>query len=155
MAETRIRTARITDAPFLAQNNYSLAEETEGIHLDRGRLRHGVQAILADPGKGKYYVVEAEGKIVAQMLITYEWSDWRDGVFWWIQSVFVVPEFRRKGVFRELYQHVLEAARAEDDVCGLRLYVERENEHAKKTYDALGMGQAAYDMYEVDFVINR
>lgn len=155
MPNLRIRTAVITDTPFLAEHNHSLAAETENIQLDRGRLRRGVQAILADPGKGKYFVVEDAGKIVAQLLLTYEWSDWRDGVFWWIQSVYVHPDYRRQGVFRLLYEHVLTEARQHDNVCGLRLYVERENERAKQTYDSLGMGQAAYDMYEVDFVLSR
>ena len=155
MSKPRIRIAVITDASALTANNHALGAETEGLDLDRARLRRGVQAILADPGKGKYYVVESEGKIVAQLLLTYEWSDWRDGVFWWIQSVYVDKAHRRQGLFRSLYDHVLAAAKQAENVCGLRLYVERDNTHAKETYDALGMGQAAYDMYEVDFVIQR
>lgn len=155
-----IRRAIAADAGQIARHNAAMARETENITLDPARLRLGVEAVLSDPGKGFYTVVEAEsptgGKIVVgQMMITYEWSDWRNGTFWWVQSVYVEPQYRKQGVYRKLYEDVLAEAKARQDVCGIRLYVDKENRSAQKVYERLGMRPAQYAMYEVDFVLER
>ena len=170
-----LRRARPDDAPIIAANNLAMARETEGVDLDPARLAEGVGAVLADPGKGFYLVAETGGRVVGQLMVTFEWSDWRNGTFWWIQSVYVVPEARRTGVYRALYRHLLDAARAEaaradaaraeaaradaarrdGGVCGVRLYVHEHNARARATYAALGMVEAPYRMFEVDFVLDR
>ncbi|MEZ5392586.1 MAG: GNAT family N-acetyltransferase [Bryobacterales bacterium] len=111
--------------------------------------------MVADPAKGFYLVAEEEGAVVGQLLITYEWSDWRNGVFWWVQSVYVRPESRGRGVYSTLYEDAVRRAREAGDVCGLRLYVERENRRAQRTYQKLGMRPTVYEMYETDFVLSR
>ncbi len=150
-----IRPARADDAEVIADFNARLAADTEDLVLDRARLLAGVRAVLADPGKGFYAMAERAGGTVGQLLVTREWSDWRNGDFWWIQSVFVVPEARGAGVFRALYEHVDRLARERGDVCGLRLYVERHNERAQRTYARLGMQRTVYDMFETDYVLRR
>lgn len=146
-----IRDARPEDAGAIADNNAAMAVETEGRALDRDLLDPGVAALLADPAKGRYWVAEADGRIVGQIMITREWSDWRNGTMWWIQSVYVLPDYRRRGVFAALYRHVESLARAADDVCGLRLYVDRDNRRAQQTYLALGMTHPGYQVMETDF----
>jgi len=153
--DVRIRRAAAGDAEMIARYNAAMALETEHIELDRKRLLAGVRAVLADAGKGFYLVAESADAVAGQMMVTYEWSDWRNGVFWWIQSVYVAPAWRRRGVFRSLYRHALEQARAAGNVCGLRLYVEAGNEAARRTYQELGMKKTVYEMFEVDFVIRR
>jgi ribosomal protein S18 acetylase RimI-like enzyme len=150
-----IRRAMHADAERIARYNAAMARETEHLELDPERLLRGVEAVLADAARGFYLVAEAEGGVAGQMMITYEWSDWRNGVFWWIQSVYVEPSQRRRGIFRRLYQYALEQARAAGGVCGLRLYVEAGNEVARRTYEDLGMNRTVYEMFEVDFVIRR
>jgi GNAT superfamily N-acetyltransferase len=150
-----IRQPHSADAPVIAGFNARLARETEHLELDPVRLRAGVEAVLADPAKGTYWVAEAAGEVVGQLMITFEWSDWRNGVFWWIQSVYVRHDWRSRGVFKALYQHVHELAKARTDVCGLRLYVERDNQRAQQTYQRLGLRSTQYDIYEVDFRITR
>lgn len=148
-----ISPALLRHAASIVSNNAAMALETEQKILDPERLERGVLAILSDPGKGFYLVAEDEaGGVLGQLMVTFEWSDWRNGTFWWIQSVYVVPEARRCGVYRSLYAMVLDLARADGGVCGVRLYVERENERAMSTYKALGMSRAQYEMFEVDFV---
>lgn len=132
-----------------------MARETEGLELDRDRLRRGVEAVLEDRTKGFYWVAEIDNRVVGQTLVTQEWSDWRNGAFWWIQSVYVEPESRGSGVFRALYEHVDREARAHPGVCGLRLYVEQENHKAQNAYERLGMKRTPYWIYEVDFVLGR
>lgn len=151
--ETLIRPATVDDAEFLVHGNASMALETEQLSLDLERLRDGVHALFEDPGRGRYYIAERRGRRVGQMMITHEWSDWRNGTFWWIQSVFVEPAFRGQGVFKALYAHVERLARAEARVCGLRLYVEQNNARAQQTYEHCGMKRTAYQMFEVDFVL--
>ena len=143
-----IRNAAMTDAAIIASNNSLMAEETEGRTLDPDIIGPGVTALLADPGKGRYWVAEAGGKIVGQLMVTYEWSDWRNGTLWWIQSVYIAPDFRRQGVFSALYHHVESLAAAEPDVCGMRLYVEDNNHRAQRTYEALGMVKPSYVVME-------
>jgi GNAT superfamily N-acetyltransferase len=152
--ELTIRHAALTDAPTIARFNALMAQETENLTLDTERLRKGVEAVLADKTKGEYFVAEMNGRVVGQLLITYEWSDWRNGNFWWIQSVYVDNEFRGKGVFKSLFAHVYALALTQKDVCGLRLYVEKNNAQAKQTYTRLGMTQTHYDMFEIDFTLS-
>jgi len=155
MTTIQIREATPADAEIIADYNAAMAHETEHLELDRERLLGGVRSILGDPAKGVYWVAESGGRVIGQMMITYEWSDWRNGNFWWIQSVYVHPDFRGQGVFRRIYEHVLERARASSGVCGLRLYVESDNESAQRTYEKMGMTRTRYQMFEDDFVIRR
>ncbi len=149
--EIKIRRAKLADGRVIAEFNSRMAEETEHRSLDVGILSRGVKAILGDAAKGIYFVAEVNREVVGQLMITYEWSDWRNGNFWWIQSVYVRKEFRQHGVFRALYGHVETMAKKRKDVCGLRLYVERQNERAQKTYENMGMTRAAYEMFEKVF----
>jgi ribosomal protein S18 acetylase RimI-like enzyme len=146
-----IRPARDDDAPVVVEFNAKLAEESEQKQLDDAVLTRGVAMLLNRPELGRYFVAEVDGQIIGQIMITYEWSDWRCGQFWWIQSVYVVPEYRQRGVFRSLFQHVESAAQTDGGVCGLRLYVERENEAAIATYQRMQMKPAGYHVYERDW----
>jgi len=132
-----------------------MALETENLELDEYRLREGVRAVLDNPERGFYLVAELNGKHAGQMLITFEWSDWRNGVFWWIQSVYTTPDSRRRGVFRCLYRHAESLAKKRGGVCGLRLYVEAHNHRAQAIYRKCGMNETPYRMLEVDYVISR
>jgi GNAT superfamily N-acetyltransferase len=148
--EIKIREAALSDAQIIAAFNLQLAEESEGLRLDAALVRAGVTALLTDPAKGIYYVAEAQGVVVGQLLITYEWSDWRNGHIWWIQSVYVKPESRRAGVFRALFNHLRNLARTRQDVCSLRLYVHAENTRAHESYLRLGMTRTQYEVFELD-----
>jgi len=151
MTTMKIRRATIEDTNVIVEFNTLLAEETEHRKLEKKALLPGVKAVLTDATKGVYFLAEENKTLVGQLMITYEWSDWRNGNFWWIQSVYVRKEFRELGVFRTLYGHVEELARKRKDVCGLRLYVEHENERAQKTYEKMGMRRSVYQMFEKDF----
>jgi ribosomal protein S18 acetylase RimI-like enzyme len=155
LAQISVRPATLDDAEFLVRGNAQLALETEALSLDIDRLRSGVHAVFTDPARGFYLIAESNGTRLGQMMITYEWSDWRNGVFWWIQSVYTAPESRRRGVFRALYSHAESLARQEGTVCGLRLYVEVNNRPAQDTYRRCGMHETAYRMFEVDKVLPR
>ena len=150
-----IRRASTGDAPVIAGHNAAMAQEIEQLDLDQQRLLSAAGAVLEDETKGFYLVAEADGRVVGQLMITYEWSDWRNGVFWWIQSVYVDPAYRGRGVYTRLHTAIVEQAKAAGDVCGIRLYVDENNENAQRSYRRLGMSRTAYDMYEVDFVIER
>jgi len=147
----KIRKAKLADAGVIAQFNRNLAWETEKLRLSRRIVDRGVQALLKDARKGIYFVAEQDGAVVGQLMITYEWSDWRDGNIWWIQSVYVASEFRQQGVFRKLFKHVEKLGRARREVCGLRLYVERNNRRAHRAYEGLGMKHTHYEIYERAF----
>lgn len=147
--ELTIRRATVADADVIAEYNRRLAWESERTRLDDDVLRAGVIAGLEDPNKGFYTVAESGGEVVGQTLVTFEWSDWRNGWFWWIQSVYVREDARRGGVFRSLYRYIQELATADPTVIGLRLYVEAENERAKKTYRSLGMTNTNYGLLEI------
>jgi ribosomal protein S18 acetylase RimI-like enzyme len=155
MANIEIRVASPADAEFLVRGNAEMALETEHLSLDFDRLRDGVHAVFENPARGVYYLATTGARRAGMMMITYEWSDWRNGVFWWIQSVFVEPEFRSQGVFKALYRHVENLAMATPGVAGLRLYVENGNSRAQNTYQGVGMKRTAYQMYETDFVFAR
>ena len=154
-SEITVRPATPEDAEFLVRGNARMALETENLSLDFDRLRSGVHAIFEDPARGFYLLAEIDRTRVGQMMITYEWSDWRNGVFWWIQSVYTVPESRRRGVFRALYAHAEALARQQEAVCGLRLYVEAHNQQAQETYRRCGMQETAYRLFEIDHVLPR
>jgi GNAT superfamily N-acetyltransferase len=142
-----IRPATRADIPQLVDWNAAMARETEAKALDRAVLARGVEGVFDSPRRGRYLVAESGGRAVGSLLVTYEWSDWRCGDFWWIQSVYVMPAARRGGVFRALYAAVRERARTAGAV-GLRLYVETENHRAQHTYADLGMAPCHYLMYE-------
>ncbi len=147
----QIRPAVPEDYPVIVKFNAAMAKETENIDLDLECLTSGVQATLADRTRGWYYLAVDNNIIVGQTMITLEWSDWRNGYWWWIQSVYVVPDYRRKGVFRALYSHVTEEAQTEKNAVGIRLYVDRNNKTAQQTYINLGMQASHYSFYEKAF----
>lgn len=147
-SDCRIRPATPSDAATIVDFNRRLARESEHRELDPETIAAGVRAILADPAKGRYFVAEREGTIVGQMMHTWEWSDWRNGEIWWLQSVYVAPEHRGQGVFRQLFEHVRAEASGRPDVVGLRLYVEKENQAARSTYLKLGMEETGYFVLE-------
>lgn len=149
---TCVRAATRADIVFLVEANAALAQETESRTLDRERLTRGVSAVFEQPQRGSYRIAERDGRAAGCLLVTYEWSDWRDGDWWWIQSVYVMPEARRHGVFASLYRDVESAARATPGVVGLRLYVEWANERAQKVYAGLGMRQEHYHMFSSSFL---
>lgn len=146
-----IRDAYPADIPFLVASNAAMARETEDKALDPATLERGVAAVFDNPARGFYLIAERAGTPVACLMVTYEWSDWRNGNWWWIQSVYVLPAARRQGAFRALYAEVETRARATRNVVGLRLYVEKHNAHAQATYRALGMNMAPYDLLERSF----
>jgi len=148
MPTLELRRARAEDLATLVEFNAAMALETEALTLDRARLQAGVAALLADPRRGLYRVALAAGGIVGALMLTREWSDWRCGDWWWIQSVYVRPEWRRRGIFTALYRGVEAEAAADPAACGLRLYVEHDNLSAQHTYRALGMRESHYRMYE-------
>lgn len=152
-----IRPARPEDVATIVSFSAAMALETEGRHLDRARLREGTIAILESPALGHFMVAEVthpdQKQLAGQLMITYEWSDWRNAVFWWIQSVYVDPKWRRQGIFTRMHQAVMQEAKARADVCGVRLYVDKDNPIARATYARLGLFRSAYEIYEADFVL--
>ena len=146
----RVRRGRPADADAIAEFNTRMASETEGTVLAPDVIGPGVVAALTDEAKAIYFVAEAAGRVVGQLMVTHEWSDWRNGDIWWVQSVYVHPDHRRRGVFRALYDHARgEAKRA--GAVGLRLYVEENNEAAQAVYRQLGMGMTHYRVMEEMF----
>lgn len=143
-----IRKANLNDLDFIVKFNMNLAEETESKTLDINIVKQGVLKVLKEEVQGKYFVCEIDGTIVGQMMILYEWSDWRNGEFIWIQSVYVDKNYRNLGVFKKLFNHVKEYCDNGENFVGLRLYVEKNNNRAKSVYSSLGMYENYYDMYE-------
>lgn len=150
MEKPLIREGKPADLEQIVKNNMAMALETEGKVLNPEKARRGAEAVLSGIVDGKYYVVESGGRIVAQLMITREWSDWRNCYFWWIQSVYTLPEERGKGYFGLLYKFVLQKA-SEAGACGLRLYVDRSNQGAMKVYEKYGMARSNYEMFEEEF----
>ena len=146
----QIRPATPDDVAWIAAANRALARETEDLVLDAEIVTHAVSEVLRDPTRGSYLLAESEEHLIGQLLITREWSDWRNGWYWWIQSVYVAPAMRRRGVYRELHAHVLAESRAAGALA-LKLYVDHDNERARTTYRSLGMKLARYDIFEIDF----
>ncbi len=147
-----IRPASQEDMEQIIQFNQAMALETENKTLNPITLKAGVKNLFAQPQYGFYCVAEFEERIVGQLMITYEWSDWRNGLFWWIQSVYIHPDFRLKGIYRKLYDFILHESK-KHHVCGIRLYVDKSNLSAKKTYLKCGMEASHYDLFETDFVL--
>ncbi len=143
-----IRLATPDDLECIVDYNMRLASETEDKHLDRDTLRQGVLALLKDPTKGRYFVAVHERKVIGQLMHTREWSDWRNGDIWWLQSVYIAEPFRRKGVFRKLFEHLRNEAQSSSDVVGVRLYVEVKNLAAQETYANMGLIQPGYFVME-------
>ena len=144
----RIREAVKADAAAIADFQIAMALETENLDLHRPTVEKGVAAVFDDFSKGRYYVAEDRGRVVASLLTTYEWSDWRNGTVLWVQSVFVMPEYRRQGVFAAIYQHVKTQVETDDSLKGIRLYVEQNNLRAQTVYEKSGMTAEHYQMYE-------
>jgi GNAT superfamily N-acetyltransferase len=142
-----IRKANPEDATAIIDFQQKMAWETEQLRLTDETISKGVNGVFSNPSRGEYYVAESDEMIIASLLITYEWSDWRNADVWWFQSVYVLPEYRRKGLFRKMYSFISNEA-DKKDVAGLRLYVESNNGAARKTYEALGMSSEHYTMYE-------
>jgi GNAT superfamily N-acetyltransferase len=154
-----VRPAERGDLDALIRFNAAMARETEGRRLDLDRLRKGIAAVLDSPARGFYRVAEAgqrpSREVVGQLLITFEWSDWRNATFWWIQSVYVDPAWRRRGVYKALHADVLDQARKRGDICGIRLYVEGDNTVAKSVYKRAGLSASSYRVFENDFVFRK
>ena len=146
--EIEIRDAVPADGATIADYTARMADETEGKTLDPDVIGPGVAAVLEDSAKGRYWVAIIDGEIAGQLMVSYEWSDWRNGTIWWIQSVYVAAPFRRRGVFSALYKHVESLAKQDGSTCGIRLYVEKANTRAKDTYLSLGMTMTEYDVME-------
>jgi GNAT superfamily N-acetyltransferase len=142
------REATPADATSILEFQMAMAIETEGVTLDRAVTEPGVHAVFADPSKGRYFVAEEEGRVVASLMITYEWSDWRNGTVWWIQSVYVVPELRKRRVYSGLYEHVKAIVDADPAIRGIRLYVDNRNTPAQQVYARLGMEGEHYRVFE-------
>ncbi len=151
----RIRIASPADADDLVAFNQAMALETEGKELSASTLTNGVGAVFADEKKGFYVVAETDERIVGGLMVTYEWSDWRDKWFWWIQSVYILPEGRSQKLYSRMYEFVKQEAADAGNVCGFRLYVETENIHAQKVYEKLGMNSSHYLMYEEEVSVTR
>lgn len=143
-----IRIAKSEDADSLVEFNQAMALETEGKYLDSATLASGVAAVFADENKGFYVVAESEGRIVGGLMVTFEWSDWRASWFWWIQSVYILPEARGQKIYAQLYDFVKAKAAEAGNVCGFRLYVENKNSRAQRVYERVGMEASHYLMYE-------
>ncbi len=146
-----IRNAQPQDLSLIVDFNFILAEESEGKQLDRDVLTRGVGRALASPDMCRYFMAEVNGQVAGQTMITFELTDWRDGVLWWLQSVYVRPEFRKLGVFKALFQHIASLARSTAEVRGLRLYVEQGNSRAQRVYEQMGMQPGGYLVYEQDW----
>ena len=147
----RVRDAFVDDLEFLARGNEAMALETEDLALDPHTVRLGVGHAVRDRAHGRYFVAEDDtGRRLGQLMVTYEWSDWRNGQFWWLQSVYVVPDARRRGVFEAMYDHVAAIAKTTTGVVGLRLYVDGANTRAQRAYERCGMSMRDYRFMEID-----
>ena len=144
--KTRLATA--TDVDFILDSNKNMAIETEDVGLDLAQLKLGIEYLLKNPAEGLYLVAEQNDHRVGTLMVTFEWSDWRNGRFWWIQSVYVPAQYRRQGVYRAMHATVTQWVKQDSEACGLRLYVERDNHIAQKTYQQLGMAETHYRLYE-------
>jgi ribosomal protein S18 acetylase RimI-like enzyme len=157
--DLNVRLAKREDAETIASFSAAMALETEGRRLDPDRLHEGTIALLESPDRGFFMVAELKQpntrQIVGQLMITYEWSDWRNGSFWWIQSVYVDPTWRRQSVFRQMHEAVMASAKTGPNVCGVRLYVEESNGLAQAVYRRVGLTPSSYAMFETDFVLAR
>lgn len=151
-SEIRIREALKKDIAILVQNNQALALETEDLRLNEEVLKAGIEQALKRQ-ECHYFVGEISGKVVGQTMITYEWSDWRNGIIWWIQSVYVLPQYRKQGVFKSLFWHLENLMRNHDQVKALRLYVMQNNNTGQRTYQSLGMNDSGYIVFEKEKMV--
>ena len=151
MSSSSIAVGRATteDVAAITQFNIARAAETEDLALDPQTVHAGVAAVVSDDRRGFYLVARSDGKAVGSLMITYEWSDWRNGNLWWIQSVYVAPSARKQGIFRLLYDNVISLAKQSGDAAGVRLYVEKDNRGAQEVYRKLGMSETAYRVFEI------
>jgi GNAT superfamily N-acetyltransferase len=154
-----VRLARPEDVATIVSFSAAMALETEGRRLDPDRLHDGTVTLLQYPDRGFFMVAELkqadDRQLLGQLMITYEWSDWRNGAFWWIQSVYVDPQWRRKGVYSQMHTEVLQLARTKKDVCGVRLYVDERNSIAQTVYSRVGLSLSSYRVFEEDFVLTK
>jgi GNAT superfamily N-acetyltransferase len=146
--DINIRPARPEDAAVLTDFQILMARETEGLELDRSTVERGVAAVFADPGKGEYWLAEEAGRVLACLLVTFEWSDWRNGTVLWVQSVYVLPEARGRGIYRRLYEHLKARVESAPDLRGIRLYMDKRNAAARRVYERLGMTREHYELFE-------
>lgn len=149
VAALTIRQARIADAPVISKFNRAMAMETEGKRLNKIRTEAGARSLIRNPTYGFYLVATLKGRLIGQLCVTYEWSDWHNGVYWWIQSVFVEPKHRGTGVFKALFREVLRRMKSNDSVVSLRLYADAENKKAHGVYEKLGMHRSHYQLFEL------
>ncbi|MBI3356918.1 MAG: GNAT family N-acetyltransferase [Nitrospirae bacterium] len=154
-----VRPARREDVDSIVAFSTAMALETEGRRLDLPRLCEGTLSLLSAPERGFFLVAEileaGRHRLIGQLMITFEWSDWRNAAFWWVQSVYVAPTWRRQGVYRAMYDHIVAKAKADPQVCGIRLYVERDNRTAQTVYQHVGLAPSVYAVYEQDFILVR
>jgi ribosomal protein S18 acetylase RimI-like enzyme len=149
-----IRKAELKDLERIADFNIKMARETEGKELDKNTVMKGVGAVINDPNRGFYLIAEKDDlkkRLAGQLMITFEWSDWRNKFFWWIQGVYVDKTYRNKKIFSRLFSRIVEVAKQRKNVFGFRLYVEKHNESAKRVYEALGLTRTSYEVYETEF----
>ncbi|TAJ10259.1 MAG: N-acetyltransferase [Nitrospirae bacterium] len=154
-----VRPAHVGDLDRLVNFSLAMAQETEGRQLDQTLLRQGTKALFDEPARGFYLVAEVQHQptptVIGQLMVTFEWSDWRNATFWWIQSVYVHPDWRRQGVYRTMHRHVLREAKERKDVCGVRLYVEKDNQGAQQAYHRVGLSPSTYQVFEEDFMLTK
>ncbi len=143
-----IREANANDISSIIDFQFKMALETENLNLNKKVLTEGVHKIFKDPSKGKYFVAEMNGKVIGSTMITYEWSDWRNGTVIWLQSVYILPEYRGQKIFSRIYKHIKQIAKQDTSVAGIRLYVDKTNQHAQSVYQTLGMNGDHYTTYE-------
>ena len=146
-----VRQAASADVEIIADFNIALCQDTEERKLDRPTVLEGVRRFISEPSRGRYFVATIDGEVVGQTAHTFEWSDWRNGEIWWIQSVYVHPLHRSNGVFRALFTHIKQLAEADADCCGIRLYMERDNDSARQSYQRLGFSETGYEVFELLF----
>jgi ribosomal protein S18 acetylase RimI-like enzyme len=146
--EIKIRDAKINDSSYIVDFQMAMALETEDLILERSTLSKGVTAVLEDPSKARYFIAEGDGEPVGMLMITTEWSDWRNRWVWWIQSVYTSPECRKMGIYKLLYEHVKEVVSNADNIGGIRLYVDKRNTRAQAVYENLGMNGDHYATFE-------
>ena len=151
MDQISIREGSISDTPTIAKFQTQMALETESKILKESTIRQGVESVLKCPNKGFYIIAETDSQVIGSLLVTFEWSDWRNGWFFWIQSVFVDAKYRRQGVYRVMHSEVIRRTKESGNCCGIRLYVEKDNRNAQKVYKTLGMHETDYYLYEEEF----
>jgi ribosomal protein S18 acetylase RimI-like enzyme len=144
----KIRKAEIKDIELIVGFQLCMAWETEKLELDKNTVILGARAVMNDPAKGEYFIAEHDGIVIGSLLVTYEWSDWRNGNVWWLQSLYVAPDFRRKGIFREMYLFLKQEVEKDPTLKGIRLYVDKTNKIAQEVYQAMGMNGEHYQVFE-------